>query len=216
MKRHVFVTARAQPVSRWMEAFPKARVLHGQKPNTLDAAALAGASIVWLHVTGDNQTATALVQSAQAMAPQAPIVVLANVPEDNQALAVLAAGAAGYCSALALPSILKQVASTVEHGGLWIGPQLMRRLVQGLAAHGNNTPKPALDALSQREHQVALAVAHGSTNKEIARVMGITERTVKAHLSSIFGKLGVRDRMQLSLLVNGIEEPARHAQKKAT
>jgi DNA-binding NarL/FixJ family response regulator len=44
--------------------------------------------------------------------------------------------------------------------------------------------------------------------------MGITERTIKAHLSSIFEKLGVRDRMQLSLLVNGVETPVHTPQKK--
>jgi len=105
------------------------------------------------------------------------------------------------------------VARVVEHGGLWVGPRLMRRLMQGLAARGKAAAEPALDMLSQRERQVAVAVAQGSTNKEIARVMGITERTVKAHLSTAFEKLGVRDRMQLSLLVNGVEDSTRASQK---
>jgi DNA-binding NarL/FixJ family response regulator len=133
-------------------------------------------------------------------------VVLSNVPEDEQGLAALAAGASGYCSALTLPAVLHQVASVVAHGGTWVGPQLMQRLMQGLATRGNEATEPALDKLSQRERQVAEAVSRGSTNKEIARVMGITERTVKAHLSAAFGKLGVRDRMQLSLLVNRVED----------
>lgn len=216
MKRHVFVTARAQPITRWLEAFPKARVIHSPKPDTLDAAILASASLVWLHIGGDENNLPYWIKSVRNIAPQAPIVVLSNVPEDTQGLAVLAAGASGYCSALALPSVLRQVASAVEHGGLWIGPQLMRRLVQGLAARPHTPPTSLLGQLSQREHQVALAVAQGSSNKEIARAMGITERTIKAHLSSIFGKLGVRDRMQLSLVINGVEEPARQANKKAS
>jgi two-component system nitrate/nitrite response regulator NarL len=135
-----------------------------------------------------------------------PIVVLSNVPEDEHGLAALAAGAAGYCSALTLPAVLQQVARVVEHGGLWMGPQLMRRLMQGMAARRDESPGPSLAMLSQRERQVAEAVARGATNKEIARVMDITERTVKAHLSAAFEKLGVRDRMQLSLLVNGVED----------
>jgi DNA-binding NarL/FixJ family response regulator len=64
-----------------------------------------------------------------------------------------------------------------------------------------------------RERQVAESVARGSTNKEIARVMGITERTVKAHLTASFEKLGVRDRMQLALLVNGVEDSSQPPQK---
>jgi DNA-binding NarL/FixJ family response regulator len=142
-----------------------------------------------------------------------PIVVLSNVPEDDQGMAALAAGASGYCSALTLPTVLHQVAGVVEHGGLWVGPQLMRRLMQGLAARNSDTPEPDLDRLSQRERQVAVEVARGATNKEIARALNITERTVKAHLTAAFEKLGVRDRMQLSLVVNGVEGSTRTFQK---
>jgi DNA-binding NarL/FixJ family response regulator len=206
MTCHVFITARAEPIPRWIEAFPDALLLCGQDAGTLDPAPLADAAVIWLHVAGDHAAATAWVGAVRAMTPQAPIVVLSNVPEDEQGMAALAAGAAGYCSALTLPAVLHQVARVVEHGGLWVGPQLMRRLMQGMAARNSEPPDPALGMLSERERQVAVAVARGSTNKEIARVMGITERTVKAHLSAAFEKLGVRDRMQLSLRVNGVED----------
>ena len=59
--------------------------------------------------------------------------------------------------------------------------------------------------LSDREAQVAKFVAQGANNREIAQALQISERTVKAHLSAIFEKLGVRDRLQLSLRVNGLE-----------
>jgi DNA-binding NarL/FixJ family response regulator len=57
--------------------------------------------------------------------------------------------------------------------------------------------------LTEREREVARAVASGASNKEIARRLGITERSVKAHTGAIFEKLGVRDRLQLSLVVHG-------------
>ena len=65
--------------------------------------------------------------------------------------------------------------------------------------------KAALDlqALTAREQQVALAVAGGASNKEVARTLNITERTIKAHVSAIFQKLGARDRLHLSLIMNG-------------
>ena len=206
MARHVFVTARPEPIPRWLEAFPDAQLLQDRGPDQTDFSSLAGANVVWLHVTGDAPAVSPWVGTVHAAAPHAPIVVLSNVPEDDQGMAALAAGASGYCSALSLPAVLRQVAGVVEHGGLWVGPQLMRRLMQGLAARNSGTPEPVLDRLSQRERQVAVAVARGATNKEIARVLGITERTVKAHLAAAFEKLGVRDRMQLSLVVNGVEE----------
>jgi DNA-binding NarL/FixJ family response regulator len=215
MKHPLFITARVQPLPQWQEAFPNARLIRGQKKRIADPATLAEASVIWLHVAGDDQTAASWVSAVKAVAQDVPVVVLSNLPQDAQGLAALGAGASGYCSAIALPAVLKQVASVVAKGGLWVGPQLMRRLMQGLAARGGKTAHPALDILSQRERQVALAVSQGAANKEIARLMGITERTVKAHLSAIFEKLGVRDRMQLSLLVNGIEDPPRPAKKAA-
>ena len=213
MTRHVFITARPEPIPRWLEAFPDALLLRDPGPGETDFAPLAGASVVWLHVAGDLLAVSASLATVRSAAPHVPIVVLSNVPEDDQGMAALAAGASGYCSALTLPEVLRQVAGVVEHGGLWVGPQLMRRLMQGLAARNSGTPEPVLDRLSQRERQVAVAVARGATNKEIARVLDITERTVKAHLAAAFEKLGVRDRMQLSLVVNGVEESTPLSQK---
>ena len=57
--------------------------------------------------------------------------------------------------------------------------------------------------LTTRERLVAEAIAAGKTNKEAARELDITERTVKAHLGAVFDKLGVRDRLQLVLLLSG-------------
>ena len=213
MKRHVFITARSQPIPRWREAFPDALLLCGQPTTQTDPASLSNASVIWLHVAEEGLTGADWVREVRAMAEHVPIVVLSNVPEDEQGLAVLAAGATGYSSALTLPEVLHQVASVVEHGGLWVGPQLMRRFIQGLATRNTGPAASTLDRLSQRERQVAEAASRGSTNKEIARAMGITERTVKAHLSAAFEKLGVRDRMQLALLVNGVEDSTPLPQK---
>jgi DNA-binding NarL/FixJ family response regulator len=60
-----------------------------------------------------------------------------------------------------------------------------------------------LSMLTGREQEVSRAVAKGSSNKEIARQLGITERTVKAHIGSVFQKLNVRDRLHLALIFNG-------------
>ena len=213
MKRHVFITARPQPIPRWLQAFPDAQVVLGQDADNVPTTLLEEAAIVWLHVTTDAQSLSHWIGSVRAVAKNTPIVVLSNVPEDEQGAVALAAGASGYCSALTLPEVLHQVANVVAHGGLWVGPQLMRRLMQGLATLDNGSAVPKLAQLSMRERQVAEAVARGSTNKEIARVMGITERTVKAHLTASFEKLGVRDRMQLALLVNGVEDSTQPPQK---
>jgi DNA-binding NarL/FixJ family response regulator len=64
---------------------------------------------------------------------------------------------------------------------------------------------PRLAVLTQRELEVARKIADGASNKEVARDLDITERTVKAHAGAIFEKLGARDRLHLSLIVHGRE-----------
>ena len=136
-------------------------------------------------------------------APRCPIVVLSNVPDDDEGLSVLEAGAVGYTNALAVPEVLQQIAAVVENGGLWVGPNLLQRLISAMATNATRVNSNQLDKLSTREKEVAVAVATGASNKEIARQLSISERTVKAHLSAAFERLGVRDRLQLSLLING-------------
>ena len=210
MKRQLFLTDRAEPLPRWREAFPAAEILAYPIPGTLIANHLDKA-VIWLHIQTEAKDLAERIRSVKAMAAGCPVVVLSNLPSNEEGLMAFSAGAAGYCNALAIPDVLRQVSTVVEQGGLWVGQDLMQRLFTALTARAAPV-QTALAALSTREHQVAQAVARGGTNKEIARAMGITERTVKAHLSAIFEKLKVRDRLQLSLVVNGVETlaPAPH------
>ena len=124
-------------------------------------------------------------------------------------------GVRGYTHAFAVPALLQEVALVVEHGGLWVGPELLQRLVTATntALHQRKDPASqakqavgnasALSVLSAREAEVARAVAAGHSNKEVADLLNISERTVKAHLGSSFEKLDVRDRLQLTLLLSG-------------
>jgi DNA-binding NarL/FixJ family response regulator len=207
MKQQIFLTYRSEPLARWREAFPSAEILGYPAPGTM-LAGVPGTAVIWLHVQAETMSLNERISQVGATAPGCPVVVLSNMPSNGEGLAAFAAGAAGYCSALAVPAVLRQAGSVVEQGGLWIGQDLMRRLFGAVAARASQQQTVSLNELSPRERQVALAVARGGTNKEIARVMGITERTVKAHLSAIFEKLGVRDRLQLSLVVNGVENTA--------
>jgi DNA-binding NarL/FixJ family response regulator len=138
-----------------------------------------------------------------------PVVAISDVPADQQGLAALGAGVVGYCNGHAAPAVLRLVADTVRNGGLWVGQSLLQRLLAGIAhAAAAKFIPPELSAwasgLTEREIEVARAAASGLGNKEIASQLDITERTVKARLGSVFDKLKLRDRMHLTLLVNGI------------
>lgn len=209
--RHLFVSPSGRALPRWLEAFPKASVLaQGTEVKSLPATTL-----VWLRLDEARPGPEQLVELRSAVG-DARVIVLASQPDSEQALALFSAGIRGYCNAHATAANLRQVASVVQAGGLWIGETLMQRLLASTQAamaktaaaslpQEATTPavKDRLATLTGREQEVARAVANGSSNKEIARQLGITERTVKAHIGSIFQKLNARDRLHLALIVNG-------------
>lgn len=199
MVRHLFICGDGVCRQTWRDAFPEAkaaRAVEGRTPGRL----------VWLLVP-PGQAAAKHVAAQRRHSGDSPLVVLADVPDEEDALAALGAGASGYCNGHAAPEVLRQVATVVENGGLWVGQRLMQRLLAGTA---RLAPAPSGNAswrngLTPREIEVAQAVAQGASNKEIARQFEITERTVKAHVGALLDKLGVRDRLQLSLVVNGVD-----------
>lgn len=212
---HVFITMPGRALPRWLEAFPRATVV---SPDSVSRLALPPSSLVWLRLQSE-QPATAQVNTVRAAIGATPLVVLSNQPSEDEALAAFSVGARGYCNAHATAANLSQVSRVVLDGGLWIGESLMHRLLTAtrVAAAQTALPLPpgiddigskaeiaaSLAALTEREQEVAHAVADGASNKEIARQLDITERTVKAHVGSIFQKLNVRDRLHLSLILNG-------------
>ncbi|WP_240724893.1 response regulator transcription factor [Onishia niordana] len=116
-----------------------------------------------------------------------------------------AAGARGYAHVFSPSETLKQVAVVTENQGVWMGSELLSRVVgASFRALGgrDGVQVERLERLTERERAVALAVAEGHSNKEVARQLEITPRTVKAHLGAIFRKLEVRDRMQLVLMLS--------------
>ena len=139
-----------------------------------------------------------------------PFIVLHDEPSDEKGLAALSAGAVGYANAHASPQLLQTIESVVRNQGLWVGESLLGRLTRAIGAVSvpRNAPKPhpALDRLSEREREVAIRVAQGESNKEIARQLDIAERTVKAHLTAVFEKFDVRDRLQLAIALGARSE----------
>lgn len=203
MEKVVFLSRRKAPLPSWLKAFPNARVTHYFSPTEIPDK--LGDALVWLHIDVQTRNPAMFVEQIKRGNPGTPVVVLSNVAYDEEGLTMLEAGASGYCSALAAPNVLRQIASVIDNGGVWVGAELMGRLIQGLGRKGVRPQADSqLEKLSPREREVALAVGKGSANKEVAQQLGITERTVKAHLASIFETLKVRDRLQLAILLSGL------------
>ncbi|TXH77528.1 response regulator transcription factor [Thauera aminoaromatica] len=198
MAEQLFLSADGRLRDTWRTAFPAARA---QRP----AEPLVGDVLVWVLVAPGEKAARQIAALRQRGVAQ-PLIVLADEPGEDDALAALTAGASGYCNSHAAPEVLSQVATVVGNGGLWVGQGLMQRLLAGAARLLPPNPSDGwADTLTEREREVAHAIARGASNKEVARELAITERTVKAHVGAILEKLGARDRLQLSLIVNGVE-----------
>jgi len=143
------------------------------------------------------------------------VIVASPRPTDEQGTQVLGAGAAGYCHAYASPAALAQALEVVASGGIWMGRSLVTRLLR-LVEDRAQPPASWNLGLTEREDMIARRAASGQANASIASDLGITERTVKAHLSAVFDKLGVADRLQLALLVHGIATPQERRSKVAS
>ena len=190
MGNNIIITDSKVHPMRWVIAFPQAKILSSMPAN------LPAGSIVWLHNQLPGSVRPAGVR----------FVVMHDEPSDDKGLEALARGASGYCNVHATPELLHTIESVIRNNGLWVGESLLNRLVGGISVRssmaGRHEQHPALQALSEREREVSLCVARGESNKEITRDLGIAERTIKAHLTAIFEKLGARDRLQLAILLN--------------
>lgn len=128
-------------------------------------------------------------------------VMLSDVPNFKIGRELLALDIYGYGNINMSASSLKQLVDIVLAGNIWLYPEFIQKLVtlSNLQDNEDSSDDDLLDMLSQREREVALLAAKGLSNREISEQIDTTERTVKAHLSSIFQKLGIKDRLSLAL-----------------
>ena len=126
--------------------------------------------------------------------PHIPVVILTTYNEDDLMVRGLRAGARGYLLKDTDRQTLFNTIRAAARGETLLKPEVMAKLL----AHGTVTPGPVPSRpdceLSERELEILTAAAQGDRSKEIASALGISERTVKAHLASIYNKLGVDSR----------------------
>ena len=199
----VFISPLSAALISWVEAFPKAKISNNLK---ITKSQKDEAILFWLHMNVDRQEWLAnTISQIQKNYRNSKIVVLANSPIQAEAMHALSLGAVGYCHAYSAPEVLKEIKTVISHGGLWLGNELLKRLIEASTKLVGNQPKQVealLAKLTKRQKDVAMEAAKGLSNKEIARILKISERTVKAHLAATFECLKVKDRLQLALMLN--------------
>ena len=144
------------------------------------------------------------------------ILVIGQSWSDDKQIEALASGCSGYCEIDTADHLLLKAANHLLTGDIWIQRHLIPRLINALAElsgdlrknrHHQQDSENKLTLLSKRELDVAELIKTGESNKAIAARLNISERTVKAHLTSIFNKLEIPDRLHLALFLKEISSP---------
>lgn len=204
----LFVSADSGLLNHWQRALDRRAAASYSRFADLQPPASSGDTVVWIDLSvPDIATWTHPTWAKLIKTQQMKVVAASSNPNDPEAIQALDAGCAAYCHAFADAATLLQVKEVVQAGHVWIGPTLMQRLIH--SAHRAAPPNTPIrmdwgNGLTQREREVAVLAANGASNHAISQDCKISERTVKAHLSAVFDKLNLTDRLQLALRVHGI------------
>lgn len=115
---------------------------------------------------------------------------------------LLSLGVKGYGD-LNMPKIkLRDALVVIRKGNIWLYPEFLQMMITSFSKNLHKVNEEELNLLTQKEQEIATLVREGLSNKEIAKHANITERTVKAHLSSIYEKLNIKDRVALVIKLN--------------
>lgn len=131
------------------------------------------------------------------------VLVLTTFDLDEYVFSALKAGASGFMLKDAHPDDLLSAIRAVAAGDSVVAPSATRRLLEQVVPKLSNTPgrsDPRLEVLTDREREVLVEIAHGSTNAEIAANLFMAEGTVKTHIGRLLSKLQARDRVNLVLI----------------
>jgi len=149
---------------------------------------------------------TRSIGSLQRLSAATKIIAFTRTPNDVEGISVLVSGAKGYCPRNIKPVLLKKVVTVVQRGEIWAGRKLIQLLIEELMSHIERRQQRSatevdgrFDALTCRQREITGLIGRGARNKEIASQIHMSEKTVKAHLTAIFRKLGVSNRTGLAL-----------------
>lgn len=154
----------------------------------------------------DGIAATSQIKS---LCPGTKVIALTSFTEDDKVFPAIQAGASSYLLKDVSPDALVDAIRAAHHGEARLHPEVMRKLMAQVAAHPVHSNPANGPQLTDREHEVVRLVTQGRSNREIADSLVISEKTAKAHISNILGKLGLEDRTQMAVyaIKHGLVNP---------
>jgi DNA-binding NarL/FixJ family response regulator len=150
--------------------------------------------VVLMDIAMPGMSGIEAVGAVRAVLPDVRVIMLTTFADPSQVSAALSAGAAGYLLKDVEPEVLVAGIRATLKGGAPLSPMVAAHLIRNATQ-----AQSSIGALSPRELQTLRLIATGHSNKQIARMMGISEKTVKAHCSRVFQRVGVSDRTQAAV-----------------
>ena len=169
----------------------------GEAADGEEAVAAAGQTkpdVVLLDLVMPRLGGVQAIHGIREVSPDSRVIVLTTFFDDDNLFPAVRAGAAGYLLKDVQPQELVRAIEAVHAGNALLAPEVASRVLEEVAGR----PQPEI-GLTAREKEVLALIARGLSNKVIARDLGVSDKTVKTHVSNILAKLGVTDRTQAAL-----------------
>ncbi len=168
-----------------------------QVPEAMAALPAAQPHVVLVELYLPGGHGQQLISKLAQCAPNAAAIVFTNSEDEKDVVEAMRGGARGFLHKKASTVTLLKCVRQVAAGQIWLENRHMEMVLKALR---NDRHGPA--ELSIREREIVRQLLTGAKNKEIAATLAISEKTVKNHLSNVFDKLGVKDRLELALRVH--------------
>lgn len=178
----------------------------GDGTEVLAMVAAHAPDVILMDIRMPRMDGLAATEAVRALSPAPEVIVLTTFDADEHVLRALRAGAAGFLLKDTPPHEIVEAVRQIARGHPVLSPAVTRRLIARVAESDDDRNRDRavgrLAQLNRREHDVALQVARGGSNADIAAALYLSIPTVKTHVSNILTKLGLNNRVQIALLVH--------------
>jgi DNA-binding NarL/FixJ family response regulator len=152
--------------------------------------------VVLMDISMPKMDGISATREIRSLLPQTAVIILTAHEEDEQVFEGIKAGAQGYLLKDAEPEDLSRAIRTVHAGDTIIAPDLAQKMLNTFQSGKLSGSSRLIPPLTERELEVIRALARGQSDRQIARSLGISEKTVRNHTSNIYRKLHIFDRTQ--------------------
>ena len=161
----------------------------------------AAPDILLLETLLPDRSGLELLREMPTLSPNSKAIMTANLEVESDVVEAMRLGARGFLVKHCPPDLFFKCIRKAHSGEIWLNGQLTEAVLVAFGAQRPATQPESKNDLSRRELEVVQLVIQGYKNRDIAQKLFISEKTVKNHLSAVFNKLGVADRLEMTLYV---------------